>query len=205
MDIGDSEEAPTAANSVASTSVAQGDQNHMDMKETSEFALLAADAAHSATTHLNEPGKKDPRIDDVIALLGEFMPADPNSPAANYLSGFMSLRLLMLRQSRSLEEDEFVRTILDSYSSYNAGGRARSDIAMMLARDFIFLSQQQPQQAAFLGYGHNLPSGPGAPSGASSGLSVFGLPSTSSSPQNSPALAPIPGPGIFDSLSIVSN
>ena len=162
---------------------------------------------------------KDSRVDDVISLIGEFMPSDPSSPLSTYVPGFMSLRLLLLRPSRTKEEEELVKTILDSFSSYAAGGRDRSEIVVMLARDYMFLSQQQNQQqpqqpqpqnpAAFLGLGQGMvgasaqvPAGNGSGPG---GLSLFGLPSTSSSLQNSPALTPIPIPGSVDVLSIVSN
>ena len=76
------------------------------------------------------------------------MPSNQNDPAFAYLQGFMSLRLLLLRPSRSETEQDVVNTILSSYSSYKDGGRTRPDIALMLARDFIFLqeSKQQTQQ-----------------------------------------------------------
>ena len=83
---------------------------------------------------------------EVISIFGEHMPSDPNDPAFAYLQGFMSLRLLLLRSSRTEQEQDIVNTILSSYSSYKAGGRTRPDIALMLARDFMFLNQQQPQQ-----------------------------------------------------------
>ncbi|KAL9182510.1 hypothetical protein ACHAXT_013162 [Thalassiosira profunda] len=86
---------------------------------------------------------------EVISIFGEHMPSDPSSPAFAYLQGFMSLRLLLLRPARSPPEQDVVDTVLSSYASYKAGGRARPDIALMLARDFMFLSQarapQQPQ------------------------------------------------------------
>lgn len=82
---------------------------------------------------------------EVISIFGEHMPSDPNDPAFAYLQGFMSLRLLLLRSSRTEQEQDIVNTILSSYSSYKAGGRTRPDIALMLARDFMFLNQQQPR------------------------------------------------------------
>lgn len=89
---------------------------------------------------------------EVISIFGEHMPSDPSSPAFAYLQGFMSLRLLLLRQNRGAQEQDLVNTMLSSYSSYKAGGRTPADIALMLARDFMFLSQQQqqppPQSAA---------------------------------------------------------
>ena len=143
-------------------------------------------------------GGRDPRIDDVVSLLGELMPSDPNSPLSPYLSGFMSLRLLLLRSSRNSEEQERARTMLDSYTSYSQGGRSKADIGIMLARDYMFLAQnnqqqaiqQQPQaQANFFNLGQgslaNL-------SGNSFEIDVH----------NSPMLGPI---STTDNLSIISN
>jgi hypothetical protein len=140
---------------------------------------------------------KDPRIDEVVSLLGEFMPSDPSSPLSPYINGFMSLRLLLLRPSRSPDEEERVRTMLDSYSSYSQGGRARSDIGVMLARDYIFLcqaknQQQQQQQNSFFSIGQGTVNNYQA--ATLPGFSIFDV-------QNSPALAPI---GIGDTISIIS-
>jgi hypothetical protein len=204
VDIGEPEESP-AVSAAASTTAA--DTSTAGMSEGNE------NFAPNSTVQVNG---KDPRMEDVVSLLGEYMPSDPSSTMAPYLSGFMSLRLLFLRPSRTAEEAELARTMLDSYSSYSAGGRSRSDIAVMLARDFMFLSQQQQQQQVhvahasqpvaqhngFLSLGgqqHQM----NAP--APSGMSLFGLPSTTTSIQNSPALTPIPMPGTHDSMSIVSN
>jgi hypothetical protein len=218
VDIGDVEESlPVASSSAVANNVAHEQQQpsmhsqephythqvqSTGTKDLADFSLLASDPgavqAGSQLPH-GPSAKNDPRVDLIVAMLGEFMPTDPESAAATYLNGFMSLRLLLLRPTRSLEEEELIRTILDSFSSYSAGGRARADIAMMLARDYIFLSQQQ---SPFLSFGQGMLANNQAPS---SGLSVFGLPSTSSSLQNSPALTPIPALGIIDELSIVSN
>jgi hypothetical protein len=141
-------------------------------------------------------GVKDPRIDEVVSLLGEYMPSDHISPLAPFIQGFMSLRLLLLRPSRSDEEEESVHTMLDSYTSYSQGGRNRSDIALMLARDFMFLSQaktqQQQQQGPFFSRGQGMVIN--NPQPALPGYSTFDT-------QHSPALAPI---GIGDSISIIS-
>jgi hypothetical protein len=198
---------PTAGQNHSSTSsyAQPKDERHQE-NITHDFGLLAEPSPAITSSCLPVVGK-DSRLDDVVSLLGEYMPSDPNSPLANYISGFMSLRLLLLR-ARSLEEEECVKTILESFSSYAAAGRDRSDIAIMLARDYVFLTQQQQQQQnSFLGLGQSL-----MPSGAThaqqqqgSGLSLFGLPSISLSLQNSPALTPIPPPGMIETMSIVSN
>lgn len=137
---------------------------------------------------------KDHRIDEIVSLLGELMPSDPSSALAPYLSGFMSLRLLLLRTSRTPEEEDHARTMLDSYSSYSQGGRPRADIGVMLARDYMFLCQQKTAQpASFFSVGQGLVNS--TQNQALSGYSVFDV-------QNSPTLGPIP---LADALSIVSN
>eukprot|EP00956_Cyclotella_meneghiniana_P036110 scaffold121622_cov79-Cyclotella_meneghiniana.AAC.1 len=95
----------------------------------------------------------DALTSEVINMFGEHMPSDPSNPGFSYLQGFMSLRLLLLRKARSDQEQDIVNTILSSYSSYKAGGRTRPDIALMLARDFLFLSQQPVQQIVQTGQG----------------------------------------------------
>ena len=166
--------------------------------------------------HVKMP-PKDPRIDEVISLLGEFMPSDPGSPHASFLPGFMSLRLMLLRPARSVEEDQLVRTILGSYSSYVSSGRPRQEVALSLSQDFTFLNSQQQQQqqqllqqhdAVRVSVGQSLMSD--APLSDPTGFSFFSLPasatdSANASFQNSPALAPIPPPnGGPDTVSIVS-
>lgn len=140
---------------------------------------------------------KDHRIDEIVSLLGELMPSDPNSPLSPYLPGFMSLRLLLLRTTRTAEEEEHARTTLDSYTSYSQSGRNRSEIGVMLARDYMFLSQQRAAAQAspnFFSVGQGL-SHSVSQNQALSGYSVFDV-------HNSPTLGPIP---IADALSIVSN
>jgi hypothetical protein len=199
VDIGDEDVTSVSCSADVTTSIATA-----PIEQSRE--MLDMPIATAVTSALLAAGGRDTRIDEVVSLLGEFMPSDPSSPVAPYVSGFMSLRLLLLRPSRTVEEDELTRTILDSFSSYTAGGRARGDIAVMLARDYMFLGQQQQQQQPQYGYQSQGMMSSAAPIPSnSSGLSLFGLPSTSSSLQNSPALTPIPMPGIIDALSIVSN
>jgi len=163
-----------------------------------------------------ESDGRDSRIDQVISLLGEYMPSDPSSPLASYLPGFMSLRLMLLRLSRTPDEDEMVRTLMGSFSSYSSGGRAKNDIAIMLARDYMFLAQQHQSQPHSFQQQHaqsflvqsSSPSMMHANAPGPS-YSFYGIgpqaPGPPASFQNSPALAPIPmsgNPG--DSVSIVS-
>lgn len=93
-------------------------------------------------------GSKDQRIDELVALLGEQMPHDPNSPQATYFQHFMSLRLMLLKPNRSDSEREIEEILLSSFSSYKSSGRENKDIAIMIARDFMFLKQSTQGQVA---------------------------------------------------------
>ena len=86
----------------------------------------------------------DVKINEIISILGEQMPS-PQSSSIVDVSSFMSLRLMLLRDSRTAAEEELVSTIIGSYSSYKASGRSSADIGVMLARDYTFLSQLNEQ------------------------------------------------------------
>ena len=98
-----------------------------------------------ATSHSLAPNT-DQLTNEVISIFAEHMPSDPMSPAFEYLQGFMALRLLLLRPLRNDSEQAIVDTILSSYSSYKSGGRSRSEIAVMLARDFMYLNPHANSQ-----------------------------------------------------------
>jgi hypothetical protein len=92
----------------------------------------------------------DGRIAELLKLMAENIPTHRNSPYSPYLPGFTSLRLLLLKQTKTPEEGEMMTTILESYSSYLTSGRRGNEIAWMIARDYMLLSQSnnamQPQQ-----------------------------------------------------------
>ena len=91
--------------------------------------------------------------------------------------------------------------MLDSYTSYSQGGRSKADIGIMLARDYMFLAQNNtnnavqqqqqlpPAQANFFNLGQ----------GSSANLSGN---SFDIDVHNSPMLGPI---STTDNLSIISN
>lgn len=170
------------------------------MLGTEQATTAVTSSAHSTTgtgagydTVGPSKDSKEARIDEIVAILGEHMPSDPASPLAEHIPSFMSLRLMLLRASRKEEEEEVVGTILGSYSSYKISGRATSDIAVMLARDFAFLTQSSDFHDA-----------------APSSISFFKAPPADDFLyKNSPALTPINPPdgggSLADMASIVSN
>ena len=133
------------------TTIAEESEDHEP--EVTTFTItsgrqVSATAAAGAPPASNANSEDDARIAEIVTLLGNHMPSDPSSANSAYLSGFMSLRLLLLRSSRSPDEDEIVQTLISSFSSYASSGRTQSDIALMLARDFLFLKQHHAAQAA---------------------------------------------------------
>jgi len=79
-------------------------------------------------------------VDSIAGLLGEYMPSDSSLIAAgSYVSSLTNLRLFLLRSSHIPEEEDIIRTIVNSYLSYSRNARSGKDIAIMLARDFAFL------------------------------------------------------------------
>ncbi|KAG7350411.1 hypothetical protein IV203_009771 [Nitzschia inconspicua] len=173
-----------------------GEAEHAPAQDTSAGSM-AGDLLDSSSEAGKSAGGRDPRVDEVVSLLGELMPSDPNSALAPYLSGFMSLRLLLLKPSRSPEEEDRAQTMLDSYTSYAQGGRSKSDIGVMLARDYMYLSQQNNSSigAGFFNIGQGRVSGHAQVPSLSGNLLDFDV-------QNSPMLGPI---SVNDALSIVSN
>ena len=81
-------------------------------------------------------------VAELVSMLGEYMPCDPDTPADAY-TGFMSLRLMLLKGNKSDFENLCLDTILNSYTSYQLGNRSRGEIASLLVRDYAFLLQSQ--------------------------------------------------------------
>lgn len=86
--------------------------------------------------------------DSLLRLLTELMPTTTNSPLAPYLSGFTSLRMMLLKPIKTQQEGSLVSCVVQSYASYMSTGRPLSDIALLVVRDFMALSQTpQAQQS----------------------------------------------------------
>jgi hypothetical protein len=83
----------------------------------------------------------DTRVQDVLKILADHTPTHRNSPYSPYLPGFTSLRLLLLKRNRSKDENDIMSTMLDSYSSYLSSGKEAGEIALMMARDYMLLTQ----------------------------------------------------------------
>ena len=100
-----------------------------------------------ASASSSDTNGEDPRTTEVLALIGEHMPLSSSCPLASYLPGFTSLRLMLMKTNKTTREAEVLGTLLESYSSYVSSGIQNAEIAWLLARDCMHLSQQVvPQQ-----------------------------------------------------------
>jgi hypothetical protein len=91
------------------------------------------------------------KVHDVLKLITDHAPANKNSPYAPYLPGFTSLRLLLIKPDRTAHENDLMTTMLDSYSSYLPTGRPPAELAWMIARDFMLLTQSPSQPSNAMG------------------------------------------------------
>jgi len=113
-------------------------------KDPTKSLTLQQSASTTEAESDNETANtSDTVIDSIIRLLGNEMPSNPGCAITAQVQNLMYLRLLLLRTRRSNQEDEIVNTIIGSYSSYSKSGRSNRDISVMLAQDFMFLTQSQ--------------------------------------------------------------
>lgn len=125
--------------------------------DESESDLAAkTESIDSQRTPHQETRKQSPQTDvrsaepfslrrDAAALLGQHMPVlDGSTSASSYAAGFRSLRLLLLRENLSSSEHDMANLMVESYRAYVNSGRQSGDIAVLLARDFMFLQQEGP-------------------------------------------------------------
>ena len=158
----------------------------------------------SSVTSEGHAEERGARIDELLSLLAEFMPTDKSSPLAAFVPGFISLRHALLRASRSKEEEDIISTIMGSYVSYKVSGRSKLDIATMMAREFMLITQYRQQNLA-------LPTkqstNPTASSVAPPPVHFNGDPPSDFIYKNSPALTPIvPSKNLNnDDVSVVSH
>mmetsp|Transcript_5444 Transcript_5444/g.10611 ORF Transcript_5444/g.10611 Transcript_5444/m.10611 type:complete len:1084 (+) Transcript_5444:1-3252(+) len=135
------ESSPTRFQSKKRLSSSNGNSgNHQNHNPSSQDSI-------SSGTSVATDKSKDDHIKDLVLLLGENIPSDPNSPLGRQLNGIMTLRLILLRSQRSSEEQQLVDTILVLFESYVNAGRSRPDIAVMITRDFSFHSVYHQQRA----------------------------------------------------------
>lgn len=87
---------------------------------------------------------------ELLNLVEAYIPKNKDSPLAFFLPGFTSLRLLLMKQTKSEKESELMQTVISSYTSYKQAGRSDPDVAAMTARDYMLLTRQGQQEPSIL-------------------------------------------------------
>ena len=79
----------------------------------------------------------------LLKLLTELMPTTMTSPLSPYLPGFTSLRMILLKPTKTEHEEELLHCMIQSFESYMLTGRSQQDLAMLVVRDFLAMSQER--------------------------------------------------------------
>jgi hypothetical protein len=117
--------------------------NHSQLRPTPKWKLVV-DIGVAVPPRTPDTTEEELQMHyDLLNLIQRCTPANKNSPLAQYLPGFTSLRILLTQQYRSERENELLKSILSCFDSYRKVGRADNDIATMTARDFMALSKQK--------------------------------------------------------------
>lgn len=85
-------------------------------------------------------------FDNLLSTVEEFMPAASGSHMSAYTPGFSSLRLLLLKQSKIQSDLEMLNCLVQSFKSYCKSGRARSEVIVLVVRDFLAMSNKATSQ-----------------------------------------------------------
>jgi hypothetical protein len=129
----------------AFTSLAPTPKLIVDVGASSSTIEKISDLLSNSASGSDPQGDTDNRAATLLALLTESMPPDSSSGSfSNFLPGFISLRMLLLKSTHTDFEKDLIRILWDSYNSYLAANRSATDIASLLAMDCLFLTQQQP-------------------------------------------------------------
>jgi len=146
---------------------------------------LVVEVGEGAPLQANEslPSGEDPRVSELLALIEANMPEDQHSSLAPLLPGIIALRLLLLKPTRSLEENESIDVALNTYESYKIEGRSAADIVGLTSRTFMVMARQSTAARSLQAAGDS--------SSISSGNNLLSQQQWSS-PQHKPSTADTP-------------
>lgn len=122
---------------------------HMVNRMAEEFTALlptpqwklVVEVGEGAPSQANKATSgEDPRIPELLSLLEANMPKDQHAPLAPLLSGLTSLRLLLVKPTRTLEEKESLDVALNTYESYKLEGLPASEIVELTSKTFMVMT-----------------------------------------------------------------
>jgi hypothetical protein len=101
---------------------------HKCVPMVAQSSGLSSTSGHSSTSLV------DSRISEIVSMLANEM--TPSSLSHDMIS----LRLLLLKPIWNSSENELVSAVLGSYTSYLSSGRPKNEIALMISRDYAFMT-----------------------------------------------------------------
>jgi hypothetical protein len=114
-----------------------------------KWKLVVEVGAPPKTAGVEQDGSENCQLsNELLSLICTHMPKDKTDNLAPYLPGFTSLHLLLIKRSKSVRENEMLKSVLASFSSYKLTGQSDSNVAWMTARDYMILSIQDAQHFA---------------------------------------------------------
>jgi hypothetical protein len=114
-----------------------------------KWKLVVEIGAPPKTAGVEQDGSENCQLaNELLSLMCTHMPKDKTDTLASYLPGFTCLHLLLMKRSRSVRENEMLKTAIASFLNYKVSGQSESNIAWMTARDCMLLSIQDAQHFA---------------------------------------------------------
>jgi hypothetical protein len=114
-----------------------------------KWKLVVEIGAPPKTAGVEQDGSENcQQANELLSLMCTHMPKDKTDTLAPYLPGFTSLHLLLMKRSRSVRENDMLKTALASFVNYKISGQSDSNIAWMTARDCMLLSIQDAEHFA---------------------------------------------------------
>jgi hypothetical protein len=114
-----------------------------------KWKLVVEVGAPPKTAGVEQDGSENCQLsNELLSLICTHMPNDKTDDLAPYLPGFTSLHLLLIKRSRSARENEMLKSVLASCSSYKLARQSDSDVAWMTARDYMIMSVQDAHHFA---------------------------------------------------------
>jgi hypothetical protein len=120
----------------------------------SSFSSAASMSDQNGFSNCHQTASHEDRVNEIIGLLGEELSLSMRTSSESpHLESLTGLRLFLLKSARTPEDRDAVSTLVGSFSSYVSSGKSRSDVALMLSKDYSFLMQYSKNSRANASFG----------------------------------------------------
>lgn len=81
------------------------------------------------------------RVWELMSLVQKYMPESKTAPLAPLLPGFASLRVLLLKSSRTNREKQLLESAVDTFRVHKLTGQSEAEVVCCTARDFMNMTR----------------------------------------------------------------